>query len=128
MLFSVLLCAVLLSHAAADTPWRAFNLQAIDEHLIQEHYFDWMFGYVNADSLEFFFQAHDADGNSKLDGLELLHALHHQNTSTHTSTTQQHWHEDSLVINSLLDLADADQDGLLDFYEYIVSRKRQVAH
>ena len=110
-----------------DDAWDHFNLEGSDEHMIHEHFVDWMFGNVDAGSSEFYFQSHDVDRDSRLDGLELLHALHHQNSSVHASSSQEHWHEDSLVIDLLLRQADANDDGFLDYSEYVLSRKRYTA-
>lgn len=108
-----------------NTAWVEFDLDKSDHHLINEHFVKWMFGDFDHDSNEYYFQAHDSDDNSKLDGLELLHALHHQNTSRHMETSQDHFHEDSVIVDLLLKQADSDNDGFLDYYEYIVSRKLQ---
>lgn len=125
----VFLSLACLTRQRLDTAWDEFDLEKSDEHLIHEHFVGWVFGHLDGiDANEFYFQAHDTDRDSKLDGLELFHALHHQNVSRHSQhSSQSHFYEDSLTVDLLLKQADADNDGYLDYYEYILSRKRYKA-
>ena len=72
------------------------------------------------------FNAIDTNGDSKLDGLELLqymhhngmvHQDHHHNRVDHDDKLT-HFERDASFIDSLLRDVDADNDGYLDFYEY----------
>lgn len=110
-----------------DTAWDEFNLVNPDDHLLHEHFVGWMFGNVDLDTDELYFQLHDNDGNAKLDGLELFHALHHQNISRHKEQTEGHFFDDSLTLDFLLKQADTNNDGYLDYYEYVQSRNRHKA-
>lgn len=128
-MYSTLFLLLTLSSCSGrlDTGWDAFHLEHSDEHLIHEHFVGWVFGHTDVDTVEYYFKAHDSDSDSKLDGLELLHALHHQNSSDHAIGTPEHFDKDAQAIDLLMRQADADDDGFLDYYEYIMSRKRYKA-
>lgn len=75
------------------------------------------------------FYAIDVNGDQKVDGLELIWYLHH-NSMIHRNHSHEdeimnssyykltHYEKDSVFIDSLLNDADSDKDGFLDFYEY----------
>lgn len=70
----------------------------------------------------YYFTLHDYDGNKKLDGLEIYHALeHHQNELGHQVTEE----ENVEIVDDILDTADINSDGYIDYPEYT---KAQNAH
>ncbi|XP_063993369.1 multiple coagulation factor deficiency protein 2 homolog [Diachasmimorpha longicaudata] len=76
----------------------------------------------------YYFQAHDIDNNTKLDGLELLHAIQH---SFHK---EEDGHEigDELKqipfivesIDRVLEEDDLDRDGYITYIEYVLARQK----
>lgn len=76
----------------------------------------------------------DVNGDGRLDGLELLQYMHHNDmvhrTHSHEHETHDnhfkltHYEKDSSFIDSLLSDTDADRDGFLDFYEYSAAAKK----
>ncbi|XP_048511075.1 multiple coagulation factor deficiency protein 2 homolog isoform X3 [Athalia rosae] len=86
--------------------------------------------------LEFYyFNVHDIDNNTKLDGLEILHALlhtlhqHEGDEIAIDDATMQADLEDELpriidLIDNALEEDDLDNDGYLGYIEYVHGRKR----
>nr|CAH7742582.1 unnamed protein product [Callosobruchus chinensis] len=79
------------------------------------------------EELEFYyFQLHDTDKNSKLDGLEILHAIYHTDDEDHEED-----HADSMtdiehyiaLIDEVLQEDDVDQDGYLTYSEFIAGKR-----
>ena len=71
-----------------------------------------------------YFRLHDYDGNKKLDGLELMKALSHYHNESgiedKESTT-----EDAMAktVDQILSYDDTNNDGYIDYPEYITSQK-----
>ena len=80
--------AVVRSFDRPHSAWDAFNVEKIDDHLAHEHTLSALMFGMTISPFDAYFEAHDTDHNSKLDGLELLHALHHQNTRVDTTSQQ----------------------------------------
>lgn len=101
-------------------------------HLVEDmgHYGETMdISKMNDEELSFYyFKAHDIDNNTKLDGLEMLHAIQHT----------FHEHDDKLgdydsekqirliieLIDRVLEEDDMDNDGYLGYIEYVLARQR----
>lgn len=68
-----------------------------------------------------FFKLHDQDNNGKLDGLELYAAILHH-SAKHESENEEHQsmsHEQiTKIIDEVLKLEDANEDGFVDYYEF----------
>nr|XP_023029869.1 multiple coagulation factor deficiency protein 2 homolog isoform X1 [Leptinotarsa decemlineata]XP_023029876.1 multiple coagulation factor deficiency protein 2 homolog isoform X1 [Leptinotarsa decemlineata] len=110
-----------------------------DKEHLQEHLEDVIpdpdFSKMTDEELEFYyFQVHDTDKNSKLDGLEILQAIIHTdehndaegNDGNHVSSTQSsdlsYYIE---LIDQVLEEDDADHDGYLSYSEYVARRRNQ---
>ncbi|KFM57023.1 Multiple coagulation factor deficiency protein 2-like protein, partial [Stegodyphus mimosarum] len=89
----------------------------------------------------FYFQLHDMNDDKRLDGLELLAAMNHvrerENEITHRDlqdspearvALQAWWNEkfeeDAQFIDEILREEDLDQDGYLNYFEYVLGRER----
>ncbi|XP_067203228.1 multiple coagulation factor deficiency protein 2 homolog isoform X2 [Linepithema humile] len=94
------------------------NFSTMTEHEIEFHYF----------------KIHDFDNNTKLDGLEFLHALQH---TFHESNFAENDDENDDVMQSKPDLSwivelidrvleedDLNNDGYLEYLEYVLGRER----
>lgn len=90
------------------------------------------------EELEFhYFQLHDFDKNNRLDGLEILQAIHHTETHEHDNnhehenepedeeTKRQNFEYYVELIDKVLEDDDADNDGFLSYAEYAAGRKRE---
>lgn len=115
----LLLIPIVLSYDRQHSAWDAFNVEKIDDHMAHEHRLTALMFGMSINPLDAYFEAHDTDHNTKLDGLELLHALHHQNSSQHIESTEFHFQQDSLTVDLLLLQADSDSNGFIDYYEYV---------
>lgn len=80
---------------------------------------------MSDEDLQFhYFRLHDYDGNRKLDGLELLHALsHYQNESGITDKEATSDEANAITVDQILDTDDLNSDGYIDYPEYIASQK-----
>ncbi|CAH1371236.1 hypothetical protein MTP99_012723 [Tenebrio molitor] len=89
------------------------------------------------EELEFYyFQVHDTDKNSKLDGLEILHAIFHtihddeKNEENGEDTNVDSKEEDFEYYVELIDRVlledDLDKDGYLSYPEYASGRKKAI--
>ncbi|XP_011877062.1 PREDICTED: multiple coagulation factor deficiency protein 2 homolog isoform X3 [Vollenhovia emeryi] len=84
------------------------------------------FSKMTEQEIEFhYFHIHDIDNNTKLDGLEILHALQH--------TLHENDEEDAIqsdidwivgLIDKVLEEDDLNKDGYLEYVEYVLGRKR----
>ncbi|XP_051176485.1 multiple coagulation factor deficiency protein 2 homolog [Leptopilina boulardi] len=87
--------------------------------------------------LEFYyFKLHDVDNNTKLDGLEILHAIQHtlhehgnEGDNKELSDYQPKEQENDLpwiieLIDRVLEEDDLDNDGYLGYIEYMLGRQR----
>ncbi|XP_017775616.1 PREDICTED: multiple coagulation factor deficiency protein 2 homolog [Nicrophorus vespilloides] len=106
------------------------------EHL-QEHLEDIInepdLSALSDEELEFYyFQVHDVDKNSKLDGLEILqaiqHTMHKDESESNESTEND---EDTFnyyveLIDKVLAEDDLDNDGFLTYPEYVAGRKKEI--
>ncbi|CAH1958037.1 unnamed protein product [Acanthoscelides obtectus] len=84
------------------------------------------------EELEFYyFQLHDTDKNSKLDGLEILHAIYHTDDEEHEENQHEENNTDSMaviehyiaLIDEVLQEDDVDQDGYLTYSEFIAGKR-----
>lgn len=97
------------------------------------------FSKMTKQEIEFhYFKVHDEDNNTKLDGLELLHAIQHtfhENRvadAEHDGLSEEMLHleeKDGLpwiieLIDRVLEEDDLDNDGYLGYYEYVLGRQR----
>ncbi|XP_074640057.1 multiple coagulation factor deficiency protein 2 homolog [Tubulanus polymorphus] len=123
-----------------------------DKEHIQEHY-DGKAA-VNTsemtdEELEFhYFKLHDLDNNTKLDGLEILHAISHMlpydeevgakkpdlkgKTAEEVQKLMEEHKEQELkyytdIIDRVLEDDDIDNDGYLTYLEYVLARRRDEA-
>ena len=108
---------------------------------MSEHYQDKdMEDQVKLDSdeaMEFhYFKLHDYDGNNKLDGLELRLALTHFNNDENVEDKQENKEdkqfgvptddaEMATLIKSILKDDDLNDDGFVDYYEFIQAQKQR---
>lgn len=87
----------------------------------------------------YYFKVHDIDNNTKLDGLELLHAVQHtiheldssvdEGKTLEEEREQQVKQEDDLqsiidVVDRVLMEDDLDNDGYLGYVEYVLGRQK----
>ncbi|XP_011303917.1 multiple coagulation factor deficiency protein 2 homolog [Fopius arisanus] len=76
----------------------------------------------------YYFQAHDVDNNTKLDGLEMLHAIQH--SFHHDEDDHEVVDEASQIpfivelIDRVLEEDDLDHDGYLGYIEYVLARQK----
>ncbi|XP_076247149.1 multiple coagulation factor deficiency protein 2 homolog isoform X2 [Calliopsis andreniformis] len=97
------------------------------------------FSNMTKEEIEFhYFKVHDVDNNDKLDGLEILNAIQHTFHETevsdgeHKSKTERIKHvtyEDDFpwiieLIDKALEEDDLDNDGYLEYTEYVLGRQR----
>lgn len=97
------------------------------------------FSKMTEQEIEFhYFKVHDVDNNTKLDGLEILHAIQHTfhknrladaERDSFTDDTKYVNEEDDLswiveFIDRVLKEDDLDNDGYLGYMEYVLGRRR----
>lgn len=97
------------------------------------------FSKMSEQEIEFhYFKVHDIDNNTKLDGLEILHAiqhtLHEHNSAVDENRSsdedrEQVKPEDELpwiveFIDKVLEEDDLDNDGYLGYVEYVLGRQK----
>nr|XP_015913156.1 multiple coagulation factor deficiency protein 2 homolog [Parasteatoda tepidariorum] len=75
-----------------------------------------------------YFNAHDIDGNKKLDGLEILQAFTHYHATDPTSDKHENAAYSDLELQTAIDpllvsAIDKNQDGYLDYAEFIQAEK-----
>ncbi|EZA46438.1 multiple coagulation factor deficiency protein 2 homolog [Ooceraea biroi] len=90
------------------------------------------FSKMTKQEIEFhYFQSHDIDNNTKLDGLELLHAIQHtfhEHANDEEDTIQSEdlpWIVE--LIDKVLEEDDLNKDGYLEYVEYVLGRQRDHA-
>lgn len=95
----------------------------IKEHLKEE--IEFKEEEMSDEDLQFhYFRLHDYDGNRKLDGLEIMHAIsHYQNESGVTDKEETSDEANSRTVDQILDEDDLNSDGYIDYPEYIASHK-----
>ncbi|CAH3043748.1 unnamed protein product [Pocillopora meandrina] len=95
----------------------------IKEHLKEE--IEFKEEEMSDEDLQFhYFRLHDYDGNRKLDGLEIMHAIsHYQNESGVTDKEETSEEANSRTVDQILDEDDLNSDGYIDYPEYIASHK-----
>ncbi|XP_011697872.1 PREDICTED: multiple coagulation factor deficiency protein 2 homolog [Wasmannia auropunctata] len=84
------------------------------------------FSKMTEQEIEFhYFQIHDVDNNTKLDGLEIFHALQH---TLHENDEEDVIQSDQDLIIELVDKVleedDLNNDGYLEYVEYVLGRQR----
>ncbi|CAH1232360.1 MCFD2 [Branchiostoma lanceolatum] len=99
---------------------------------------------MSPEELEFhFFKSHDTDKNLKLDGLEIMAAIDHQHshrqpaeqpapeheTPEQTRARRYREHQERLnfltgMVDKILEQDDTDDDGMMSYIEYVISRRR----
>jgi len=96
----------------------------IKEHLKDE--IDWKEDQMSDEDLMFhYFRLHDYDGNRKLDGLEIMHALsHYQNESGITDKESTSEEANAKTVDEILSMDDLDSDGYIDYPEYVAANKK----
>jgi hypothetical protein len=110
-------CSILIGICAItiEEAWKEFH---VEEDVAADEYYQLglgAWGYTSSVLNEFYFDGHDTDHNTKLDGLELLHSLRKRNVSFERAE----W-----IVDFVLHEADEDRDGVLDYAEYLNSRKQ----
>ncbi|XP_045479999.1 multiple coagulation factor deficiency protein 2 homolog [Harmonia axyridis] len=103
-----------------------------DKQHIEEHLEDMVespdLSKMSDEELEFYyFQTHDTDKNNKLDGLEILQAITHILDETDVSgniNNDSDFDYYIRLIDQVLTEDDVDNDGFLDYPEYVRSRQR----
>ncbi|KAF5281960.1 hypothetical protein FQA39_LY00484 [Lamprigera yunnana] len=87
---------------------------------------------MSSQELEFYyFQVHDSDKNSKLDGLEILQAIQHTSHNFEYSKGEIVDKEEDFqyfveLIDRVLFEDDADHDGFLSYPEYVAGRQKDM--
>ena len=72
-----------------------------------------------------YFRLHDYDGNRKLDGLEIMHAIsHYQNESGITDKESTSEEANAKTVDEILSMDDLDSDGYIDYPEYVAANKK----
>ncbi|CAH1159497.1 unnamed protein product [Phaedon cochleariae] len=112
-----------------------------DQEHLQEHLDEIIpepdFSKMSDEELEFYyFQVHDSDKNSKLDGLEILQAISH--TDEHGDSYEEDGENDMSstteksdleyyveLIDQVLREDDIDDDGYLSYAEYVARRRNK---
>lgn len=96
----------------------------IKEHLKEEN-IDVKDENLKDEDLQFhYFKMHDYDGNSKLDGIELMNAMTHYHDESDTNSTETYTDEQmSTMIDQILNEDDTNKDGYIDYPEFIASQK-----
>ena len=84
---------------------------------------------MSDEDLQFhYFRLHDYDGNRKLDGLELMHAIsHYQNETGITDKESTSEEANAQTVDEILSMDDVNFDGYIDYPEYIASQKKGEA-
>ncbi|XP_044749197.1 multiple coagulation factor deficiency protein 2 homolog [Coccinella septempunctata] len=103
-----------------------------DKQHIEEHLEDMVdtpdLSKMSDEELEFYyFQAHDTDKNNMLDGLEILQAISHILDETDVSgniNNDKNFDYYIKLIDQVLTEDDINDDGFLDYPEYVRSRQR----
>ncbi|KYN11314.1 Multiple coagulation factor deficiency protein 2 like protein [Trachymyrmex cornetzi] len=84
------------------------------------------FSKMTEQEIEFhYFQIHDFDNNTKLDGLEIFHALQHtmhENEEEGIQKPDEDWIV--VLIDQVLEEDDLNNDGYLEYVEYVLGRQR----
>ncbi|XP_014476295.1 PREDICTED: multiple coagulation factor deficiency protein 2 homolog isoform X2 [Dinoponera quadriceps] len=89
------------------------------------------FSKMTEQEIEFhYFKVHDVDNNTKLDGLEILHAIQHtfhenrlaENDDFNEDMQDLPWIVE--LIDRVLEEDDVNNDGYLEYVEYVMGRQR----
>lgn len=115
---------------------QVFEHEAKDLHHIKEHLKEQMgmddeaaAKYLNETRSEVqFFLMHDSDNNSKLDGLEILQGLsHHEHSEDEGHQESNAMKEDEMAefVDTLLEDQDRNDDGYIDYPEFVASFTHQ---
>ncbi|KAK0180286.1 hypothetical protein PV327_005946 [Microctonus hyperodae] len=80
-----------------------------------------------------YFKAHDTDNNTKLDGLEMLHAIQHTFHENEGDEEAEIYDNNQIaliieLIDRVLEEDDTDNDGYLGYIEYILARQKTTEH
>ena len=75
-----------------------------------------IWGYTSHSLNEFYFDGHDTDHDKRLDGLELLSSLLKREVP---------FPQAEYIVDFILKESDTDRDGVLDYAEYLNSRKQR---
>lgn len=72
-----------------------------------------------------FFRLHDQDSNDKLDGLEIMAAMSHFSEHETEGNTESVMSQERIneMVDSVLAQEDADDDGFVDYYEFIKAQE-----
>ncbi|XP_029658764.1 multiple coagulation factor deficiency protein 2 homolog [Formica exsecta] len=82
------------------------------------------FSKMTEQEIEFhYFQIHDVDNNTKLDGLEILHALQHTLHDDEENAMQDLSRIVDLI-DKVLAEDDLNKDGYIEYVEFVMGRKR----
>lgn len=83
------------------------------------------FSKMTEQEIEFYyFQIHDVDNNTKLDGLEIFHALQHTLHEESATESEQDLSWIVELIDKVLEEDDLNNDGYLEYVEFVLGRKR----
>jgi len=68
---------------------------------------------------------HDYDGNTKLDGIELMNAMTHYHDEENANNTAEAYSDEQMasMIDQILAEDDTNKDGYIDYPEFIASQK-----
>eukprot|EP00794_Sanderia_malayensis_P019978 gene19978-21936_t len=104
------------------------NKEHIKEHL--QEFTDVKDQQLDDDNLQFhYFKVHDYDNNDMLDGIELANAMSHYHDEE-TGEQAEEYTEDELesMVDQILEEDDINNDGFIDYPEFIESQKREEAN
>lgn len=79
----------------------------------------------------FFIRMHDKDNNTKLDGLEILHALQHTyHNDEDDNEVDDYSLEDQIpmiikMVDRVLEEDDLDNDGYIGYIEYVLAKEKK---
>ena len=79
---------------------------------------------MNDEDLQFhYFKLHDYDHNNKLDGIELMNAMTHYHDEEGDNKVQYTDEQMSGMIDQILQEDDLNNDGYIDYPEFVTSQK-----
>lgn len=118
----------------------AGNIQYEKEHIADHLEIPMDTSKMSEQELQFYyFKMHDSDNNNKLDGIELIHSLIHWHEQGHDNPQAQHgqqapppklFTDEELyqLIDPILKMDDANQDGYIDYAEFIRAQQKAAAN